>query len=190
VVGRVLSGGGRTISFSVIIGLLELQSDDFKRLFVNAIEWAASGVTSSLVSLITSPGNLSFNYQASSVAPPSQLITVSSSGSAVNFTASVSTSSGGGWLSVSPASGSTPSILNVSVDPSALTAGSYNGTVSISGSGVATQSVAVSLTVTPNCGYSISPTSQVFGSTGGTGRIGVLSDSACSWTAVSNAPWL
>jgi len=189
-VGRLLPGGGRAISFSVIIGLFELQSDDFKRLFVNAIEWAVSGVTSSLISLITSPSNLSFNYQAGSLAPPSQLITVSSSGASVNFTASVSTSSGGGWLSVSPVNGSTPAILNVSVDPTALTPGSYNGTVSISGSGVATQSVAVSFTVTPNCGYSISPTSQVFTSAGGTGRIGVLSDSACSWTAVSNAPWL
>src|SRR5262249_43128640 len=107
-VGLVLAGGGRTISFAVIIGLLELQSDDFKRLFVNAIEWAASGVTSSLVSLITSPGNLSFNYQAGSVAPPSQLITVSSSGSAVNFTASGSPSSARGRLSVSPARRSPP----------------------------------------------------------------------------------
>jgi uncharacterized protein (TIGR03437 family) len=81
-------------------------------------------------------------------------------------------------------------ILNVSADPSALGPGTYSGSVSITGSGVATQTVAVSFTVTPNCGYSISPTSQVFSSTGGRGTIGVVANGGCTWTAVSNAPWL
>jgi uncharacterized protein (TIGR03437 family) len=189
-VGRVLSGGGRIISLSTPIGVFELQSDDYKRLFVNAVEWAASGVTSSLVTLIASPGTLSFNYQAGDPPPAAQPVSVSSSGAAVNFTAAVSTTSGGGWLSVNPTNGSTPAILNISVDPSALAPGTYNGSVSITGSGVATQTVAVTFTVTPNCGYAISPTSQVFSSTGGTGRIGVVADSGCTWSAVSNAPWL
>jgi uncharacterized protein (TIGR03437 family) len=147
-------------------------------------------VTSSLVSLISNPQTLSFNYQTGDITPAAQLVTVSSSGAAVNFNATVSTSSGGGWLSVNPTNGSTPAILNVSVDPSALAPGTYNGSISITGSGVSTQTVAVNFTVTPNCGYAISPTSQVFSSTGGTGRIGVVANSGCSWTAVSNAPWL
>ncbi len=189
-VGRILSGGGRIISFSTIAGVFDLQSDGYKRLFVNAVEWAASGVTSSLVTLISSPSTLSFNYQAGDITPAAQLVTVSSSGAAVNFTATVTTSSGGGWLSVNPTNGSTPAILNVSVDPSALAPGTYGGSVSITGSGVATQTVAVNFTVTPNCGYAISPTSQVFSSTGGRGTVGVVADSGCSWTATSNAPWL
>jgi hypothetical protein len=107
-VGRVLSGGGRIISFSTLAGVFSLQSDDYKRLFVNAVEWAAAGVTSSLVTLISGPQTLSFNYQAGDIAPAAQLVTVSSSGAAVNFNATVSTSSGGGWLSVNPTNGSTP----------------------------------------------------------------------------------
>jgi uncharacterized protein (TIGR03437 family) len=189
-VGRVLSGGGRIITFSTLAGVFSLQSDDYKRLFVNAVEWAAAGVTSSLVTLITSPQTLNFNYQAGDITPAAQLITVSSSGAAINFNATVSTSSGGGWLSVNPTNGSTPAILNVSVDPSALGPGMYSGSVSITGSGVATQTIAVNFTVTPNCGYAISPASQVFSSTGGRGTVGVVSNSGCSWTAISNAPWL
>ena len=42
------------------------------------------------------------------ITPAPQLVSVSSSGAAVNFTAAVSTSSGGGWLSVNPSNGSTP----------------------------------------------------------------------------------
>ena len=42
-----------------------------------------------------------------------------------------------------------------------------------------------------SCTYSISPTSQSFGSSGGTGSVGVTaSSSSCTWTAVSNAAWI
>ena len=43
-------------------------------------------------------------------------------------------------------------------------------------------------TVTQNfgCSYSISPTSQSFGNTAGTGSITVTADAGCAWTAVSN----
>ena len=41
------------------------------------------------------------------------------------------------------------------------------------------------------CTYSISPRSQSFSSSGGTGSIGLTaSSSSCSWTAVSNAAWI
>jgi len=41
-----------------------------------------------------------------------------------------------------------------------------------------------------SCTYSISPTSQSFGSSGGTGSVSVTTQSGCSWTAVSNASWI
>ena len=41
-----------------------------------------------------------------------------------------------------------------------------------------------------SCTYAISPTSQVFTSTGGTGSIAVMSSLGCAWTATSNAAWL
>lgn len=40
------------------------------------------------------------------------------------------------------------------------------------------------------CSYSISPTSQTFSSSGGTGSVNVTTQSSCSWTAVSSATWI
>jgi hypothetical protein len=42
----------------------------------------------------------------------------------------------------------------------------------------------------PTCAYSISPTSQSFAASGGTGSVSVTTQSGCSWTAVSNASWI
>jgi hypothetical protein len=43
---------------------------------------------------------------------------------------------------------------------------------------------------TPPCSYSITPTSQSFGYSGGTGSVNASAKSDCEWTAVSNASWL
>ena len=47
-------------------------------------------------------------------------------------------------------------------------------------------------TTTTTCSgtYSLSPTSQTFASTGGTGSVSVTSSSGCSWTATSNVSWI
>jgi hypothetical protein len=42
----------------------------------------------------------------------------------------------------------------------------------------------------PPCSYSITPTSQSFGYSGGTGVVNVTTEPDCSWAAVSNASWL
>ena len=56
---------------------------------------------------------------------------------------------------------------------------------SVTGSGVNPRSfTAVS------CTYSLSSPSQSFGSSGGTGSVGVTAPSGCSWTATSNAGWI
>jgi len=43
---------------------------------------------------------------------------------------------------------------------------------------------------TPRCNYSITPTSQSFDYSGGTGVVNVTAKPRCSWAAVSNAAWL
>jgi hypothetical protein len=43
---------------------------------------------------------------------------------------------------------------------------------------------------TPSCSYSITPTSQSFDFSGGTGEVNVTSEPGCSWTALSNAAWI
>jgi Putative binding domain, N-terminal len=46
-------------------------------------------------------------------------------------------------------------------------------------------------TVTQNkCAFAIYPLSENFLSRGGTGSVSVTTDSACSWTAASNADWI
>ena len=88
-----------------------------------------------------SPTSLNFAYQSFGSLPASQSLQVSASGNAaVSFAAQSSNSA---WLSVTPASGTTPATLVVSVSPASLTAGTYNGAITVNGIGVA-----VSLTVT------------------------------------------
>src|SRR2546423_15198473 len=76
-IGRILGGGGRTISFSTQVGLVDLQSPDYKRLFVNAIDWAAAGTTNSPGTLTARPSALSFTYQTAGTAPATLSISIS-----------------------------------------------------------------------------------------------------------------
>ena len=96
--------------------------------------------------LSTTPSSLNFAFQIGSANPAAQNVSVSSSGPALNYNVSTSTA----WLSATPASGSTPGSLSVSVNPSGLAAGTYNGTVSVSATsaGNSPQRVSVTLTVT------------------------------------------
>jgi uncharacterized protein (TIGR03437 family) len=96
--------------------------------------------------LAAAPNPLAFTYQAGDTNPAPQVLAVSSTGTAIPFTATASSS---GWLSVSPASGNTPASVTVSVNPADLGAGNYSGSIVLSaGSGTAQVSVAVTLLVT------------------------------------------
>ncbi|MGD0362440.1 MAG: VCBS repeat-containing protein, partial [Bryobacteraceae bacterium] len=73
-----------------------------------------------------------FNSCSGSVTPSTQTLQVTSSGAALNYTASFTPISGGAWLSVSPSSGTTAGIETVTIVNSvagALTAGTYTGSV-------------------------------------------------------------
>ena len=62
-------------------------------------------------------------FQIGGANPPAQTINVAlATGGAAGFTAAASTSSGGSWLSVSPAAGATPGNIVVSVNPAGLDA--------------------------------------------------------------------
>jgi uncharacterized protein (TIGR03437 family) len=113
--------------------------------------------TSPLLSIQS--GGLNFVYELNSgVMPPAQSLAASSTNVAPGattgqmvVTAAVSTNSGGNWLSVSPASGTTGTAtpFSVAVNPSGLVPGKYQGTVTFTGTnaGNGPQSVPVSLTV-------------------------------------------
>ena len=95
-----------------------------------------------------SPLQLSFSYQSGGAVPAPQTVNVTGNASSLPFTVATATSSGGNWLSAGVLSGVTPAALNISVTPGNLSAGAYQGTVTISGSGIASGSTTVSVTLT------------------------------------------
>ena len=99
------------------------------------------------------PTSLTFTYQVGSPPPEPQTVSVASTGDEVSFTAAASTESGANWLTVTPASGSTPATLTVGVEPAMLVPGKHTGSITIttpdaSGGPGVTASVSVSIQVT------------------------------------------
>jgi uncharacterized protein (TIGR03437 family) len=94
------------------------------------------------------PTSLTFNHQTTGTSQPaSQTIQVNSSTAGITWNAAaVST---GGWLDVSPRTGTTPGTVNVSVNAVGLSPGTYTGTVSVTSSAASNspQNVNVTLTV-------------------------------------------
>jgi len=91
-------------------------------------------------------------FQIGGANPATQTIAVSlAGGGAVAFNASATVSSGTNWLSVSPTAGATPANVTVSINPSGLPAGSYQGTVTITVAGATNSPVTlpIGLTVAP-----------------------------------------
>lgn len=98
-----------------------------------------------VATLVATPNTLTFAYTVPNLAPAAQTVSVTSAGQAVTFTAVAASS---GWLSVTPTSGTTPATLSVSVNPANLGAGSYTGSITLSGGGGNLQlSIAVTVIV-------------------------------------------
>ncbi|HXN46721.1 MAG TPA: hypothetical protein VN893_08770, partial [Bryobacteraceae bacterium] len=97
--------------------------------------------------LTLSATSLTFKATINGSPPPAQTLTVSASRS-TTFTARASVQSDGrNWLTVSPTGSLTTNrTLTVSANPSGLSTGTYNGTISIVSNGT-THTVSVSLVV-------------------------------------------
>ena len=157
-------------------------------------------------SISATPSALSFAYQIGGAAPGTQNVNVSTTGT---VTYSVATT-GGAWLSATPTSGSSSAPVTVSVHPTGLTAGTYNGTVTITASGAtgSPQSVKITLAVAQagTSSLTVNPSSLTFTSlssggddaseASGTQRLAVTSmtGSAVSYTTKettqSGGSWL
>jgi uncharacterized protein (TIGR03437 family) len=100
-----------------------------------------------------SPASLTpVSFQIGGPNPAPQTIAVSiAGGAAVAFNASATTASGGNWLFVAPATGTTFGNVVVSVNPAGLPAGTYQGTVSITVAGATNSPITlpIALTVSP-----------------------------------------
>jgi hypothetical protein len=147
-----------------------------------------------LPTLTASPASLNYSYQIGGSTPAAQMVAISS-GSAVNYTTSKSAT----WLSVTPASGTTPGNLSVSINPSGLTAGTYTGNVTVTSSGASNspKNVPVTLTVTAATSptMTVSPLNLTFnyqsgGTTPAAQTVNVTASSALSYSTGTNAAWL
>jgi hypothetical protein len=119
----------------------------------NVLSIPVSMTVQGVATVTATPFQLPYTYQLGGTLPPSQAVQVSGSATGLPYSVQVSTTSGGNWLSVNKASGTTPDVLSVSVSPSSLTAGtSYTGRITVQGTGAAANSapsnIAVTLTVT------------------------------------------
>lgn len=148
------SSGNTGTSIQVSVGANTLQPGTYQGQISFTFQGAAT--TSALVNVTltvaaaqtvySSPSSVNFGYQFGGTTPPSQQITINSSGGA--STIGVTASSTGGWLSVDTRSGTTPQIINVSANPSGLNAGTYTGSISITAPGVLTTPLSIPVTLT------------------------------------------
>jgi uncharacterized protein (TIGR03437 family) len=91
-----------------------------------------------------SPTELTFSYRDGDATPASQTISVTG-GTGLPFAATAASTNN--WLTVSPTSGSTPGNMTVSVNPTNLASGTYNGTIVVNGTGTATGTTTVNVTL-------------------------------------------
>jgi uncharacterized protein (TIGR03437 family) len=92
-----------------------------------------------------SPTTLTFNYRAGDPAPTAQTLSVSG-GTGLTFSATAAST--GNWLQVTPATGTAPATLNVTIDPTTLTStGAQTGTITVAGTGSTTGSTTVNVTI-------------------------------------------
>jgi uncharacterized protein (TIGR03437 family) len=134
----------------------------------------------------------------------SQIVNVSNSGGGtLKFTvsATVTTPSGGSWLSVAPSSGTTPAPFAVTATPGSLAPGTYSGAVTLAGGG-GTLSIPVTLSISaPTASILLSQSGLSFTAVSGGGAplsksFGILNtgQGSLNWTAVgstsSGGKWL
>jgi len=114
---------------------------------------------SNVPSLVLDPPSMVFNFQIGRVPPAIQTVEVRSTGVPANFTTQVSTTTGGAWLLISPANGTTPATVSVSVNPGGLAAGAYQGSVTFTptAAGAASQVLQITLNVSNTALMNVSP---------------------------------
>jgi uncharacterized protein (TIGR03437 family) len=148
--------------------------------------------------------SLSFAYTLGGTLPGSQSFTISNGGTGtLTWSASVDTKAT--WLSLDSLSGTAPSTVNVTVNPGQLTAGTYTGTVTITGTGASNSPATLSVTLVVSAAAAslvVSPTSLAFTyasggavpaaqslsiENGGGGTLNWVATTSADWVAVSPA---
>jgi len=147
---------------------------------------------------VASPSALTFRGAAGGLNPEAQTFSLTSYTALILqvYYAAATTSSGGNWLSVAPATGFTPRTLTVTVSAQGLAPGTYFGQISVTAPNVAPATVQVTLTVDGTGGSTLtaSPSSLSFSAAYGgalqTSQVYLSATSAGIYTATSNQSWL
>jgi Viral BACON domain len=95
--------------------------------------------------LTVAPSLLTFDYSSGGAIPQSQNLTLTTKSGSLSYTA---TSSGGPWLTETPASGTAPGTIAVSVNPAGLASGTYSGAIHVTPAGGSATNIPVTLRVT------------------------------------------
>jgi hypothetical protein len=140
-----------------------------------------------------SPTSLSFTAQQGGGNPTARTLTISNTGGGtLSWRASPNTT----WLAVSPASATGNGAVTASVTTGILTAGSYNGNITLSATGASSMTVPVTFTVTAVPTISLNPTSLTYtavqGGTNPASQTVALTNAGgiVSWTVSDSASWL
>ncbi|MBI3650225.1 MAG: BACON domain-containing protein, partial [Acidobacteria bacterium] len=124
------------------------------------------------------------------ISPTSQTFIAAGGSGSTNVTTQAgcnwTAASNDSWITItSGASGTGNGTASFNVAANASTS-QRSGTMTIAG-----QTFTVTqLGASPTCSYAVSPTSQSFTSTGGTGSSNVTTTAGCNWTAASNDSWI
>ena len=168
---------------------------------VNAASGNKDAITVMLIpqsKLAVAPASLQFGYTVGGDAPAAQSFQVTNGGSGgtLAWTATASDA----WMTVSPASGTAPSTLSVSISAAGLGAGTYTGSILIAAAGASNTpaSIGVTLTVTEApASLTVAPQAIAFQYTYGGAvppaqnvTITNAGGGTLAWTASTSAYWL
>lgn len=93
------------------------------------------------------PSALTFTQTVGGTAPAAQNVALSSTGTALSFVTTTSTTDLGQWLSVTPITGTTPATLSVSANGRSLAAGTYTGSINITLQGASNNPLSIPVTL-------------------------------------------
>ena len=106
-----------------------------------AIPIAPPATAGQVVTVTATPGSATFTYQMGAALPSPATISVRTNTGTPTFTAVVAPPPPGGtslWLTVSPSSGKLPASLSLRANPTSLGVGTYNGSITVTVTGVVT----------------------------------------------------
>lgn len=157
------AGGNAPASLTVSVNLGALPGGgQVAGTFIGQISLAATG-SSVTIPVSVSVGSsvfrqvnpLSFNMPAGGPNPLPQIVGLASTGTNITFNATALTGKGGAWLTVSPSGNEccgTPEALTVSLNATALPAGTYTGEITFTQFLSNAQALAVPVTLTVSAG--------------------------------------